>query len=179
MRTGWRSFAAIIVTWLMNFKPGNPESRRNCSRSGSFILSAGQWRAWIYLSVQMHRWIWEWIRGRAGQPLILSMVMKKKNCTVSFVITVKINLQKYCEAYCGCQTADTDSDNRRTDRDHSSVDSDEDAGNRRTSGEENFSGNPYWAEQRTGCSERITGWNDWSPWWWRKNMYYHFPFSGG
>ncbi len=54
----------------------------------------------------------------------------------------------------------TDSDNRRTDRDHSPVDSDEDPGNRRTSCKENFSGNPNRTEPGTGCSARITGWDD-------------------
>ena len=66
------------------------------------------------------------------------MVMMKENCTVSFVITVKINLQKHCKTYCGCESQSTDSDNRRTDRDHTTVDSDENPGNWRTSCKENF-----------------------------------------
>ena len=42
----------------------------------------------------MHRSICAWTSARRRQPAILSMAMKKKNYTVLFVITVKINLQK-------------------------------------------------------------------------------------
>ena len=50
--------------------------------------------------------------------------------------------KKHCKTYCGCESQSTDSDNRRTDRDHTAVDSDENPGNWRTSCKENFSGNP-------------------------------------
>ena len=40
------------------------------------------------------RSICAWTSARRRQPAILSMAMKKKNYTVLFVITVKINLQK-------------------------------------------------------------------------------------
>ena len=50
--------------------------------------------------------------------------------------------KKHCKTYCGCESQSTDSDNWRTDRDHSAVDSDENPGNWRTSCKENFSGNP-------------------------------------
>ena len=46
------------------------------------------------------------------------------------------------KTYCGCESQSTDSDNRRTDRDHTTVNSDENPGNWRTSCKENFSGNP-------------------------------------
>lgn len=68
---------------------------------------------------------------------------EEKNYTVLFVITVKINLQKYCKTYCCRQTGETDHNHRRTDRDHQRIHSHEDAGEVRTSGQENFSGNPY------------------------------------
>ena len=70
--------------------------------------------------------------------------MKKKNYTVLFVITVKINLQKILQnILLPARQGETDHNHRRTDRDHQRIHSHEDAGEVRTSGQENFSGNPY------------------------------------
>ena len=51
--------------------------------------------------------------------------------------------KKYCKTYCCRQTGETDHNHRRTDRDYQRIHSHEDAGEVRTSGQENFSGNPY------------------------------------
>ena len=51
--------------------------------------------------------------------------------------------KNYSETHCGCQRAGTDPDNRRTDRDHTGCDPHENTGYRRTSGQEDFSGNTY------------------------------------
>ena len=50
------------------------------------------------------------------------------------------NIAKHIVA---AKTAESDPHHRRADRDHSSVYSDEDAGNRRTSGEADVSGNSH------------------------------------
>ena len=70
---------------------------------------------------------------------------EEKDYTVLFVITVKINLTKNIRQniIVAARQVKPIHNHRRTDRDHQRIHSHEDAGEVRTSGQENFSGNPY------------------------------------